>query len=218
METDRISRASFDKLVPFYVVKQSLRSCLCPHCYMGKLMMKSLVRVWPQLHCGDTQGSPCACSCHLCVDGGCTDFLPAESVKDVAGMGALCDLLLCEPVEIFKDDTGSVIKTHRNACVMGHCEKCRRRLRRFLQCPKHGRSIHDEACDSGEAPAAAPRELKWEVFVAIDENGNERPRSGVQGNSATRRARGSEGDEEDDDWEPQGYQKGTTGRKVRYSI
>lgn len=37
VEIASISRAAFDKLMPFYVVKQSLRCCLCPHCYTGKL-------------------------------------------------------------------------------------------------------------------------------------------------------------------------------------
>ncbi|CAM9586225.1 unnamed protein product, partial [Sphacelaria rigidula] len=71
VETGHISRSTFAKLMPFNVVKQTARCCMCPHCYKGKLIMRSLVRMWPRLHCGETAGLPCTCRCDFCANGGC---------------------------------------------------------------------------------------------------------------------------------------------------
>ncbi|CAM9756469.1 unnamed protein product, partial [Sphacelaria rigidula] len=71
VETGHVSRSTFATLMPFNVVKQTARCCLCSHCYKGKLIMRSLVRMWPRLHCGETAGSPCTCRCDLCASGGC---------------------------------------------------------------------------------------------------------------------------------------------------
>ena len=86
VETDRISRVYFDNFLPFNVVNPSLR---CSFCHGGKLMTKSLVRVWPYLNCGLTPGPPYDCCCPLCAGGGCSGYLPTEFVKDVLSTGGL---------------------------------------------------------------------------------------------------------------------------------
>lgn len=97
VEVDTISPASFDKPIPFFVTEQSERSCLCVHCYRAKLGSVALRTHWSTLHHGDTPGSPCTCTCDLCVeDGGCGSFLPYAAANEVFSMGKLSDKLLCK--------------------------------------------------------------------------------------------------------------------------
>lgn len=126
IEIGTISRTSFNKAVPFNVVEQSLRSCLCVHCYKAKLVTISLCTIWTTLHQGATQGSACMCECDLCRDGGCSTFLPYASVKDVNSMGNLSDLLLCPKEYLYTPrHDGIVFEAHRLACMSGQCPQCR---------------------------------------------------------------------------------------------
>ena len=83
-----ISRASFTKLIPFYVVEQSLRCCICVHCYRDKFVTITLCELWPDLHWGATTGSSCDCQCDLCRDFGCATFLPYAGPNAVSSWGA----------------------------------------------------------------------------------------------------------------------------------
>ncbi|CAM9859570.1 unnamed protein product [Sphacelaria rigidula] len=183
--------------MPFNVVKQTARCCLCPHCYKGKLIMRPLVRMWPRLHCGETAGSPCTCRCDLCANGGCRAFLPTMSVKDVHSMGVLCDKLLCEKVKRYKTTGGSEVTAHLNTCVMGSCGECDKHQRRFFDCPRHRQSAEDVE----SIPDIVRRtEMKWEAFVPVDEKGNEIRRPQRQG----RHPRANDDNDGDESWEPQG--------------
>lgn len=99
---------------------------------------------------------------------------------------------------------GSDVAAHKNACVMGYCLGCAKKQNQFFKCPKH-RGISSGGSSTGEG------ELKWEVFVLVDDKGNEIPQSSrSQRNSAARRERGDDSDEE---WKPHGS-AGSTPRKV----
>ena len=194
--------------MPFNVVKQTARCCLCPHCYKGRLIAKSLARMWGRLHCGQTPGSPCTCRCDLCANGGCKTFLPTMSVKDVHSMGDLCDKLLCDKVKLYKTAGGNEVAAHRNACVTGSCGTCQERQGRFFDCPRHVQSAHDQ--DSSIPGIVRRAEMKWEAFVTVDEKGNEIRRPQRQ----SRRSRANDHNDGDESWEPQGTEAQPQSRKV----
>lgn len=173
VEVGSISRAAFTKMIPFYVKKQSLRTCLCVHCFQGKLVMKSLVRNWPLFHRGETPGSPCDCSCNLCKDRGCANFLPVESEENVFGIGDLCEKLLCERVTIYRTDGGQDVSAHRNACIMGKCRECHAKMEKFRQCPKHKGVTGRAAVAGGEAHGGHHEECRWETFAYADDGGED---------------------------------------------
>ena len=174
--------------------------------------MKALVRMWPQLHFGESAGDPCSCECGFCVDGGCKGFLPTSSAKDVFSMGELCDRLLCENILLYKTTGGSVVAAHLNACVTGQCPECEQKQRRFLDCPRHQESRPDAP---GNPDKPQEREVKWEAFVQVDDNGKViRPsQRGEQSSTARRQGTNDGGDE----WEPQGARSESTPRKVRFN-
>lgn len=134
--------------------------------------MKALVRNWLSLHEGDTPGSPCDCTCNLCKNGACTDFLGCTSEKDVVGIGRLCDRLLCEKVAIYCTDKGHEVAAHRDACEIGGCHKCQRKKDMFFGCPKH--SNGDEAEGVGrDGSHVRDKICQWEAFARVDEDGND---------------------------------------------
>lgn len=132
VEAASISRASFDKLVPFYVVEQSSRACLCVYCYKAKLITIGLFDLWSTLHRGETPASPCTCKCSLCDGGGCTDYLPYRTRKHVYSMGSFSDLHMCEKEDLYTSRDGTRVQAHKSTCVTGNCLKCRRKQADFF--------------------------------------------------------------------------------------
>ncbi|CBJ33599.1 conserved unknown protein [Ectocarpus siliculosus] len=200
-EIASISRSSFDKMVPFYVVEQSIRSCLCVHCYKAKLITVALYQLWPTLHHGDNSGSGCTCNCGFCSDGACRTFLPFATEKSVHGMGDLSDLLLCEKVFIYRGQNGKDVKAHRSVCVSGHCPTCQRKQAAFFGCPRHqgttDRRFPSSAATLGACPSAMegqPGRVKWSMFTSVDAEG--------RATDARRLAGPQPPDDDDGDWEP----------------
>ncbi|CAN0315176.1 unnamed protein product [Ectocarpus sp. 6 AP-2014] len=200
-EIASISRSSFDKMVPFYVVEQSIRSCLCVHCYKAKLITVALYQLWPTLHHGDNSGSGCTCNCGFCSDGACRTFLPFATEKSVHGMGDLSDLLLCEKVFIYRGQDGKDVKAHRSVCVSGHCPTCQRKQAAFFGCPRHqgttDRRFPASTATLGACPSAMegqPGRVKWSMFTSVDAEG--------RATDARRLAGPQPPDDDDGDWEP----------------
>ncbi|CAM9563467.1 unnamed protein product [Ectocarpus sp. 4 AP-2014] len=193
VEVDHVSRSSFDKLVPFYDVEQSIRSCLCVHCYKAKLITMAVCDLWPILHGGATPDSACDCECGLCKDGGCTKYIPYSSSKTVHSMADFSDMLLCPKERLYVSADGTWVEAHRSACVSGNCLLCKRRQDIFFECPKNKgdaqRQVHS---------ARPCGEVRWKNFTTVDERG--------QAISATaqRRANNQGGGDEDDDFDPLG--------------
>lgn len=171
VETNYISPTSFAKLIPFFVVEQSERSCLCVHCYRSKLSTIALRKHWSTLHQGATPGSPCTCSCDLCTkDGGCAAFLTYAATNEVFSMGNLSDKLLCDKEFLYKStEGGKRVLAHRSVCVSGHCPQCRQKQARLFDCPRnHGgvdrALVHPHPMESNERPG----ELQWDMFTTVD--------------------------------------------------
>lgn len=197
-----ISRKAFDDIIPFYVVEQSPRSCLCVHCYKAKLASTSLVKLWPTLHHGETHGAPCSCACDLCTsDGGCKDFLPYSSTKEVFSMGAFSDKLMCDKVFLYTaTGDGKPIKAHSSVCVSGYCPRCKERQNRFFGCPRNQGSADRVLLPSSTASAGSHPStpsggtVEWSMFDTVDEAGR-----AVQPSSRRRGANsGGDGDSDDD--------------------
>lgn len=137
VEIRGVSRATFDKLVPFYVVEQSSRACLCDVCYKAKLITIALTDFWPTLHCGPTPGSPCTCECDLCGgNAGCKDYLPHTSSKAVYSMGPFSDAHMCEKEYLYNSSDGTKVSSHRSTCVNANCPDCRAKQDRVFSCPR----------------------------------------------------------------------------------
>ncbi|CAM9567752.1 unnamed protein product [Ectocarpus sp. 12 AP-2014] len=199
-EVGSMSRRSFDKMVPFYVVEQSLRSCLCVHCYRVKLITVALCQLWSTLHHGDTSDSGCTCTCGFCSDGACRTFLPFATAKSVHCTGDLSDLL-CEKVFLYRGQDGKYVKVHRSACVSGHCPTCQRRQAAFFGCPRHHGSTDRRFPASSAALGAIAStsegqagKVKWSMFTAVDAEG--RP------TDARRGAGPQPANDDDGDWVP----------------
>lgn len=214
VEVREVSRAYFDKLVPFYVVEQSLRSCLCINCYQGKLAAISLCENWATLH-GSPSGAACTCTCEFCTSGdGCGKFLPYTSPKTVFSMGEVSERLLCPPEFPYTTKDGRDVKAHRLACVSGHCPHCKRRQDAFFGCPLHNGDAERQLSSSSEPNTSSanytqlslPRSIQWREFTVVDDAASTRP---------TRRGRrGDDVDENDEDSIPSGGNN-TKQRKVR---
>ncbi|CAM9944119.1 unnamed protein product [Hapterophycus canaliculatus] len=174
VEVECISRASFDKLVPFYVVEQSSRACLCVYCYKAKLITIGLFDLWTALHRGETSASPCTCECNLCRGGGCSDYLPYSSRKDVYSMGKFSDLHMCEKEDLYTSRDGTRVKAHKSICVTGNCLKCRGKQDDFFNCPRHKggpqRPLYPPSANPGEGPP--PGEVRWNMFTDVDDRGH----------------------------------------------
>lgn len=160
--------------MPFFVVDQSLRCCLCVHCYRGKLITIALCELWSALHQGATPGSTCTCTCDLCKHGGCATFLPYASPKAVDCMVDLSDLLLCDKVMLYTARDGTRVAAHRSACVSGQCSHCRKKQDRFFGCPQHDatRRMYPSAPNTDGPSAGPPGEVLWRMFTSVDERGN----------------------------------------------
>ena len=115
-------------------------------------------------------------------------------------MGDLCDQqLLCPKGQLYRTVGGGIVEGHLNTCVTGHCPVCQKKQRKFFDCPRH-RTRGQEG-----------RELKWEVFAPVDENGDEiRPSLGGQQPSTASTQGAGDGS---DEWEPQRTNTGVP-RKV----
>ncbi|CAM9649643.1 unnamed protein product [Ectocarpus sp. 13 AM-2016] len=212
-EVGSISRRSFDKMVPFYVVEQSLRSCLYVHCYRAKLITVALCQLWSTLHHGDTSDSGCTCTCGFCPDGACRTSLPFATAKSVHGMGDLSDLLLCEKVFLYRGQDGKDVKAHRSACVSGHCLTCQRRQAAFFRCPLHHGSTDRRFPASSAALGAIAStsegqagKVKWSMFTAVDAEG--RP------TDARRSAGPQPADDDDGDWAPRVSSDSSSSKKA----
>lgn len=218
VEVPSISRASFNKLVPFYVVEQSLRCCLCVHCYRGKLATIALCEHWSTLHQGTTPGSACDCTCELCKEGGCATYLPYETPKAVSSMGNLSDKLLCDKVDLYSKREGGRVSAHKSVCVSGFCSKCSHKQDRFFGCPRNQGDAQRQlvpplrnpnpysTADPSQGP---PGEMRWSMFTTVDEHGN------AANPNATSSRGGRQGDGEDGDWDPRGGADKKRARKVR---
>lgn len=196
VEVEKISRRSFDRLIPCYVVEQSNRSCLCVTCYKAKLVMIALYDFWATLHQGPTPDVACACECDLCKDGGCKDYLPYESRKDVYSMGKFSDAHMCPKEFLYISQDGTRVEAHKSTCVSGNCVECKRKQAVFFGCPQHrgGAERHLYPSPREGTPAG---ELRWNMFTDVDEQG----RATTRATSASRRQGHTE---EDDDFEPGG--------------
>lgn len=104
MKIDSISRSAFVNRTSFDPVEQPLRCCLCPHCCVGKLVMKSPVRMQSQLHVGDLSGWHCSCRCDLHTYGGYNQFLPTSRVKKVSSTMELHGKILCDRVFLYRTE------------------------------------------------------------------------------------------------------------------
>lgn len=197
---EKVSRRYFEKLIPFNVIEQSNRSCLCATCYKAKLATIALHELWPTLHQGPTPGSGCTCDCELCKDGGCADYLPYESRKEIFGMGKFSDKHMCEKESLYTSRDGTLVEAHRSICVSGHCVECKRKQAVFFGCPRHKgglqRLLHTTRSSvtstSGGSP---PGEIRWNMYTEVDENGQ----ATTKARATNRRQRGREdGDAEYD--------------------
>ncbi|CAN0357792.1 unnamed protein product [Ectocarpus sp. 6 AP-2014] len=213
VEVPSISRPSFDKIIPFYVVEQSLRSCICVHCYKAKLVTKGLCDLWPNLHQGSTPGSKCDCECELCKDGGCAEYLPYGSSKAVHSMADFSDMLMCPKEQLYCSEDGTLVDAHKAVCVSGHCLLCKQKQERFFDCPKNKGNADRQlnpAAGPAQVGAPPPGEVRWKNFTTVDDNG--------QATSAPlqrRRAPNSTaGGEDDEDFDPLGGSKRRTRRAV----
>lgn len=142
IEVPEISRASFDPLIPFNVVEQSSRSCLCVYCFKAILLTIALYDLWPILHQGilhqgATPGSACTCDCDLCKNSGCVDYLPYNSRKAVYSMGKFSDKHVCAKEFLYTSEDGTRVESYKLACVAGTCPKCKRMQDVFFKCPRH---------------------------------------------------------------------------------
>lgn len=201
VEVPVISPASFDKLIPFFVVEQSERSCLCVHCYRAKLSVIALRTHWSTLHQGDAPGSPCTCVCDLCTkDGGCESFLPYAAPNEVFSMGGLSDKLLCSKEFLYRSrESGDSVEAHKSVCVSRQCYMCRQKQRVFFKCPRHHGDVHRRLLHPRPVEGSRePGELRWEMFTTVDD-----------GESPT------EAGGDDDDYDPRGGGDRRRKRKVR---
>ncbi|CAM9447743.1 unnamed protein product, partial [Hapterophycus canaliculatus] len=206
VEVTQICRASFEKVIPFNVKEQSLRSCLCVYCYKAKLITIALHENWANLHHGQTAGAPCSCTCDFCTDGGCVEFLSNKSPKTVFSMGEVSNKLLCPMVRLYVGRDGEAAEGHRTACVLGHCVECQSRRDRFFECPRHRNGVSCPPSSSstppvGDASVGDAGEqaitLQWKEFTDVHGRDGRRSsrRDGRQDNG---------GDEDDGDWTPSG--------------
>lgn len=202
-------RASFDKLVPFFVKEQSPRSCLCVYCYKAKLITISLCENWSTLHSGATPSDPCSCRCAFCKEVGCAGFLPYDAPNTVFSMAKFSNLLLCKKERLYTGRAGEKVRGHRFACVSGHCKDCQHKQDRFFNCPRHRTAVHQHL-DSARPPTgrdcAAPSHIQWKEFTNVEETGRQ---------NGTRRHRQGNDDENDEDWTPSGVADKTRQKKVR---
>lgn len=204
VERASISWKSFCDLVPFYVVDQSQRSCLCVQCYRGKLMTTALYELWPTLHCGATPGSPCTCTCPLCASGGCVDYLPYTSSKTVHSMSKFSDKHMCAMKHLYTASNGTPVHAHGSTCVSGDCLRCARKLRAFFDCSRNkgGADRQLQPVPSTPSSASTPAgEVRWITYTDVDENG--------QATSRNRRDHPQRGRDNghDDDYDPRGGAK-----------
>ena len=203
VEVPFISRAAWNQRVPFNVVEQSLRSCLCVHCHKAKLITVALCQLWPILHAKGSDGK-CGCTCDLCKHGGCDSFLPFANPKAVNGMGLLSDKLLCAKEFLYMGADGKSVEAHKSACVSGFCPDCKEKQERFFKCPLHkGDASRRFAASSSSLPThgdpvgGQPGMVQWKMFTTVDENGRPVvPRSGRRGDTTADDA----GD--DEEWVP----------------
>ncbi|CAM9273681.1 unnamed protein product [Ectocarpus sp. 8 AP-2014] len=202
VEVGSISKKAFEDIIPFYVVEQSPRSCLCVHCYKAKLATVSLVKMWPTLHHGETTGAPCSCTCDLCsYAGGCKDFLPYSSPKEVSSMGKLSDKLMCDKIFLYTAaGNGQAISAHSSVCVSGNCPRCKEKQDRFFGCPRNrGGTDRDlgpaSTSSSSIHPAGRPSggTVEWSMFDTVDEAGRAVGPSRRRGENA-----GGDGESDDD--------------------
>ncbi|CAM9863005.1 unnamed protein product [Ectocarpus fasciculatus] len=213
VEVPSISRPSFESVIPFYVVEQSLRSCICVHCYKAKLVTKGLCELWPTLHQGSTPGSECDCECELCKDGGCAEYLPYRSSKVVHSMADFSDKLMCPKEKLYRSEDGTLVDAHKAICVSGHCLLCKLKQDRFFDCPKHKGGADRQlnpAAGPAQVGAPPPGEVRWKNFTTVDDKG--------QATSAPqqrrRAASSTAGAEDDEDFDPLGGSKRRTRRAV----
>ncbi|CAM9827844.1 unnamed protein product [Ectocarpus fasciculatus] len=202
VEVGSISKKSFEDIIPFYVVEQSPRSCLCVHCYKAKLATVSLVKLWPTLHHGETTGAACSCTCDLCTSaGGCKDFLPYSSTKEVSSMGKLSDKLMCDKIFLYTAaGNGTAISAHSSACVSGNCPRCKEKQERFFRCPRNkggtDRHFGPASSSSSSIHPARPTSsgtVEWSMFDNVDEAGRAVGPSRRRGANA-----GGDGESDDD--------------------
>ncbi|CAN0309219.1 unnamed protein product [Ectocarpus sp. 6 AP-2014] len=202
VEVGSISKKSFEDIMPFYVVEQSPRSCLCVHCYKAKLATVSLVKMWPTLHHGETTGAACSCTCDLCSSaGGCKEFLPYSSPKEVSSMGKLSDKLMCDKIFLYTaTGNGKAISAHSSVCVSGNCPRCKERQDRFFGCPRNRGGIDRDlgpASTSSSTIHPAGRTsggtVEWSMFDTVDEAGRAVGPSRRRGANA-----GGDGESDDD--------------------
>ncbi|CAN0086092.1 unnamed protein product [Pylaiella littoralis] len=218
VEVDRIGNTYFtNSLIPFYVLEQSLRSCICVHCYKAKLITKALCVLWPTLHRGDTPSSPCTCGCDLCKDGACSKYLPYDSSASVHSMANFSDMHLCAKERLYVSKDGTSIEAHKSACVSGHCLHCQRKQDRFFECPRNKGGLQRQvqpavsttpATDATDEPP--PGEIRWKIFTNVDSRG-----MATTATSSQRRGRReTAGDDDDDDYNPNGGGNQTRSRNA----
>lgn len=211
VEVPHISRTSFDKVVPFYVVEQPSRACLCDVCYKAKLITIALFDHWPLLHRGATLGSPCTCECDLCRNDGCKEYLPYTSRKSIYSMGKFSDLHMCEKEHLYTTTDGTPVASHRSTCVTGNCPECKAKQDRFFSCPRHKGGperqlypVPTTASSSGNATSSSdgppPGEVSWLMFTDVDERGKATTRR-------TSHTNDEGGDDLDQEWTPAGNHK-----------
>ena len=205
METPRISRISFDKLIPFYVVEQSNRSCVCATCYKARLSTTALHDLWKTLHRGSSPGTDCTCTCELCENGGCIEYLPYDSRKEISSMGKFSDMHMCDQNSLYTSRDGTRVKAHTFACVSGHCAECERRQSIFFDCPRHKgglqRQLYARSPTTGGSDGTPPGEITWNMFTDVDENGQ----ATTETRNRNRQQRESE--DMDADFDPRGGSK-----------
>lgn len=168
-------------MVPFYIVEQSSRACLCVYCYKAKLLTAALFDLWPTLHQGETPGSKCTCTCELCKDGKCVDYLPYKNRQAVYSMGNFNDGHMCAKEFLYTSKDGTRVEAHRATCVTGNCPDCKRKQDIFFDCPMHKggaqrplfTSVSTSSNDSSGGQHGTPSgEVSWNMFTEVDERGN----------------------------------------------
>ena len=174
VEVKRISWKAFDDLIPFYVIEQSNRSCLCPTCVKAKLMTVALDELWSTLHQGPTPGSACTCECNLCKDGGCVDYLPYPSRKSIHSMANFSEKHMCSKEYLYTSRDGMRVEAHKSTCVSGNCAECTRMQNVFFECPRHKGGTLGEASAASDANSRGrptPGEVRWNMYTDVDEKG-----------------------------------------------
>lgn len=189
--------------MPFYVIEQSSRSCLCVYCYKAKLLTVALYDLWPTLHQGSTPGLVCTCQCELCKGGGgaSTSYRTSHENPFTAWASLATSSTCARRSSCILRMTGPE-SMHTGRHVSLGTASTTPVSRIFFKCPRNkGRAerqlfptTSDTFSSSGSHEGPPPGEISWDMFTEVD----------ARGNATTTRRNADNGGDENDEYLPQG--------------